>query len=77
MQRRHTYKIAVSSYSKSTSMSKSAKGDNSKKNKITFFSNFHLYQLTKFEAPSCYSFQDIINTNFQSPNLQMDIIRKK
>ena len=30
-------KIAVSNYSKSTSKSKSAKGDYSKKNKITFF----------------------------------------
>ena len=29
-----------------------------------------LYQLTKFEAPSCYSFRDIMITNFQSPNLQ-------
>ena len=36
-----------------------------------------LYQLTKFEAPSCYSFRDIMNTNFQSPNLQREIIRKK
>ena len=36
-----------------------------------------LYQLTKFEAPSCYSFLDIMNTNFQSPNLQREIIRKK
>ena len=26
--------------------------------------------LSQFEAPSCYSYQDIINTNFQSPNLQ-------
>ena len=54
-----------------------------KKNKITFviYSQidllFILYQLTKFEAPSCYSFQDIINTNFQSPILQREIIRKK
>ena len=31
VQRCHTYKIAVSSYSKSTSKSKSAKGDYSKK----------------------------------------------
>ena len=31
VQRRHTYKIAVSNYSKSTSKSKSAKGDYSKK----------------------------------------------
>ena len=53
------------------------------KNKITFF-NFSpidlliiLYQLTKFEAPSCYSFRDIMNTNFQSPNLQREIIRIK
>ena len=53
-----------------------------KKNKLFFlFSpiNFLIifYQLTKFEAPSCYSFRDIINTNFQSPNLQREIIRKK
>ena len=34
-------------------------------------------QLTKFEAPSCYSYQDITNTNFQSPNLYTEIIRKK
>ena len=31
VQRRHTYKIAVSNYSKSTAKSKSAKGDYSKK----------------------------------------------
>ena len=36
-----------------------------------------LYQLTKFEAPSCYSFRDIMITNFQSPNLQREIIQKK
>ena len=30
MQRQHTYKIAVSNYSKNTSKSKSSKGDNSK-----------------------------------------------
>ena len=36
-----------------------------------------LYQLTKFEAPSCYTFGDIMITNFQSPNLQREIIRKK
>ena len=36
-----------------------------------------LYQLTKFEAHSCYNFRDIMNTNFQSPNLQREIIRKK
>ena len=35
------------------------------------------YQLTKFEAPSCYSFRDIMITNFQSPNLQREIIRKQ
>ena len=35
-----------------------------------------LYQLTKFIAPSCYSFRDIMITNFQSPNLQREIIRK-
>ena len=36
-----------------------------------------LYQQTKFEAPNCYSFRDIMITNFQSPNLQREIIRKK
>ena len=36
-----------------------------------------LYQLTKFEAPSCNSFWDIMITNFQSPNLQREVIRKK
>ena len=36
-----------------------------------------LYQLTKFEAPSCNTFRDIMITNFQSPNLQREIIRKK
>ena len=36
-----------------------------------------LYQLTKFEAPSCYSFREIMITNFQSPNLRREIIRKK
>ena len=54
-----------------------------RKNKVTFFlfSTIDLliirYQLTKFEAPSCYSFQDIMITNFQSQNLQREIIRKK
>ena len=33
-----------------------------------------LYQLTKFEAPSCYSFGDIMITTFESPNLQREII---
>ena len=28
-------------------------------------------------VPSCYSFRDIMITNFQSPNLQREIIRKK
>ena len=62
--------------------SKSAKGDNAKKNKITFFKiliNYFLiilYQLTKFEAPCCYSFRDIMIINFQSLNLQMEIIGK-
>ena len=32
--------------------------------------------LQKFEAHSCYSFHDITITNFQSPNLQGEIIRK-
>ena len=51
-----------------------------RKNKITFFLFspidllIILNQLTKFEAPSCYSFQDIMITNFQSPNLQREII---
>ena len=36
-----------------------------------------LYQLIKFEAPICYSFRDVMITNFQSPNLQREIIRKK
>ena len=53
-----------------------------KKNNIFFkFSPIDLliilYQLTKFEAPSCYNFRDIMITNFQSPNLQREIIRKK
>ena len=54
-----------------------------KKNKITFFKfspiNLFiiLYQLTKFEAPSCDSVRDIMNTIFPSPNLQREIIRKK
>ena len=54
-----------------------------RKNKITFFKFspidllIILYQLTKFEAPSCNTFRDIMNTNFQSPNLQREIIRKK
>ena len=30
--------------------------------------------LQKFEAHSCYSFHDIMITNFQSPNLQREII---
>ena len=36
-----------------------------------------LYQLIEFEAPSCYSFRDIMITNFQNPNLQREIILKK
>ena len=36
-----------------------------------------IYQLTKFEAPSCNTFRDIMITNSQSPNLQREIIRKK
>ena len=36
-----------------------------------------LYQLTKFEAPSCNTFQDIMITNFQSAYLQREIIQKK
>ena len=83
MQRHYTYKVAVSNYPKNTSKSKSSEGDNSKKIKYFFFKFspidllIILYQLTKFEAPSCYSFRDIMITNFQSPNLQREIIRKK
>ena len=36
-----------------------------------------LFQLTKFEAPSCNTSYDIMITNFQSSNLQREIIRKK
>ena len=66
--------------------SKSAKGDNYqknreiiiKKNNVFLFLTSNLlivlYQLTKFDAPSCYSFRDIMITNFQSPNLQREII---
>ena len=36
-----------------------------------------LYQLIKFEAPICYTFRDIMIKNFQSPNLQREIIKKK
>ena len=63
--------------------SKSAKGDNLKKIKQLFLKLspmnllIILYQLIKFEAHSCYSFRDIMITNFQSPNLQREIIRKK
>ena len=59
------------------------KGRLFEKNKITFFLItpinllIILYQLTKFEAPSCYSFWDIMITNFHNPNLQREIIRKK
>ena len=61
----------------------SVKGDNLNKIKYLFckFSLIDLliilYQLTKIEAPSCYSFQDIMITNFQSPNLHREIIPKK
>ena len=54
-----------------------------KKNKKLFFKFspidllIILYQMTKFEVPSCNTFQDIMITNFQSPNLQREIIRKK
>ena len=50
-----------------------------KKNKTFFrFSPIDLliilFQLTKFEAPSSDSFRVISFTNFQSPNLQREII---
>ena len=55
-----------------------------KKKKDYFFFKFSpidlliiLYQLTKFEAPSCNNFRGIMITNFQSPNLQREIIQKK
>ena len=55
---------------------------NKKKQQLFFrFSSIDLltilYELTKFEAPSCYSFRDIMNTNFHSTNMQREIIRKK
>ena len=53
------------------------------KNKITFLKKITpinlliiLYQLTKVEAPSCYTFRDIMIRNFQSPNMQREIIQK-
>ena len=80
MQRRHTYKIAEFKEHLKVQI---CKGRLFEKNKITFF-RFSpidlliiLYQLTKFEAPSCYNFRDIMITNFQSPNLQREIIQKK
>ena len=55
-----------------------------RKKKNNFFFKFSsinfliiLYPLTKFEAPSCYSFRDFMITKFQSPNLQREIIKKK
>ena len=63
--------------------SKSEKGDDSKKNKKKTFFNFSsvhftiiLFQLTKFEAPSCHTFRDIMITNFQSPNLHREKFEK-
>ena len=50
--------------------------ENIGKNTMAFFFTIILYQLTKFEAPSCYRFPDIMITNFKSPNLQREIIRK-
>ena len=35
-----------------------------------------LCKMQKFEAPSCNNFQDIMITNFRSPNLQKGIIKK-
>ena len=72
MQRHHRYKIAVSNYSKNTSKSKSSKGDNSKFTPIDLLIIHN--QLTEFEASSCNTFQDIMVTNFQSQNLQREII---
>ena len=54
-----------------------------RKKKIIFFFRFSpvdlliiLFQLTKFEAHISDNFRDIMITNFQSPNLQREIIRK-
>ena len=46
---------------------------------ITNFQSPNLQReiMTKFEAPSCYNFRDIMITNFQSPTLRREIIRKK
>ena len=35
------------------------------------------YEMTMFEAPSYKYFRDILMTNFQRPNLQRAITRKK
>ena len=85
MQRRHTNKIAECQTIQRALESPNLQREIiRKKNNNTFF-RFSpvdlllmiLYQLTEFEAPSCYSFQDIMITNFQNPNLQREIIRKK
>ena len=83
---------AVSKYTKSTAgfftmisnfQSPNLKREIIKKKKNIFFLYpsinllIILYQLAKFEAPSCNTFQDIMITNFQSPNLQREIIREK
>ena len=53
-----------------------------RKNKITFFKFspidllIILYQLTTFEAPCCYSFRDIMITNFQSKSAKGDNSKK-
>ena len=66
------------------SMDKFAKGNNSTtKNNNTIFKIstgnllFILYQLTKFEAPSCKNFCNRLVSDFQCPNLQREIARKK
>ena len=50
--------------------------------KKIFYNNYKKINMQKFKAPSCYSYQDnssrdIMITNFQSPNMQREIIRKK
>ena len=59
------------------SMSKFAKGNNSKKDKMIFFKfsqgNLHIifYNLTKFEAPSCYSLWNILIIKFHNDPLKV------
>ena len=89
MQRHHTYKIAVSNYSKSTSKSKSSKGDNSK-TRFDVYETLCPKQMLVHKGGQIKNwsgeYRDIIPTKLQcqaiqralqSPNLQREIIRKK